>query len=242
MKKIAIILLVALAMSITSCSGSSGPSSGGNNDTHKVTFAVNGGTPVAAQEVASLDKAPQTTKEAHVFCGWFLDQDLKNPVVYPLKVKSDMTLYAKWTKSTDQIRLEDSSVQFSVDDSYNYKAEYVVNPQGLDLQALADQGYYVKIDVTYEAYYVKDYDVPFDFGYLGAPDHDAVILDTYDKGAKQENLPTTTEPQAGSVSIVVSASELLEMTYRLKLITYNVQNVVYFQNIVVNYSCVSERP
>lgn len=235
MKKIAVCLLIAFCFSFCSCNGLF-EKARENIGTHTVRFESNEGTPVSPQEIGMLTEVPQTTRDGHVFCGWFLDQELKTPVTYPMRVKKDITLYAKWTRDTDQLILENATVQFDSDNTYLYKAEYLITPQGLDIQALADQGYSIQIDVSYEVYYVKDYDVMFDLGYMGAPDHDVHIVDAYEVGEIVENLPTATDPQAEHVSTVVAA-DLLKTPFFLKLLTYNMQNIVCFQNVVVNYTC-----
>ena len=233
MKKIALFLIVAICLSFASCNNGS---ASGSATPHTVSFDSCGGTSVASDKLATLDSAPVTTRDNYVFCGWYLDKELNNPVVYPLSVKNDMTLYARWSKSADSRIFDNASVQFDVDDDYNYKAEYFVTPDTLDIRGLAAAGYYIKIHVTYNVYYEKVYNVPFDIGYLGAPDHDVAIVDDYDEGTKLVDLPTDTEPQAESFTAVVSAASLLDTQLRLQLMTYNVQNVVYFTDISVTYT------
>ena len=237
MKKILIFILVAACLAFSSCGMANGNSKE-NNGAHTVRFNSNGGSAVASLESERLETAPKPTKEGYFFCGWYLDKDLKNPVVYPMTVAKDTTLYAMWTKETDQITVDNASVKFDVENEYSYSAMRNIFPSGFDIRALAANGHSIQIDVTYEVYYAKDYDVAFDLGYMGAPDHEVGILDDHDEGSVWENLPTTTEPQTKSVSTVIKAADLLDTSITLKLFTYNLQNIVYFQNIVVNYKCV----
>ena len=65
-------------------------------------------------------------------------------------------------------------------------------------KALAALGYNVKIQVSYEVYYEKDYNVAFDLGYMGAPDHDVAIFDLYDDGEEWTDRETKLEPKAES--------------------------------------------
>lgn len=146
----------------------------------------------------------------------------------------------EWTNATETIECADASVQFSYDNSYSYKAEYALLPSKLDLSAIAAQNYDIKIDVTYEVYYVKDFDVPFDIGYLGAPDHDALIVNAYDEGTSNKDLPTSTTATAESISLVTSAKNLLNNPYYLRLITYNLQNIVHFKNIKITFTCIEK--
>ena len=239
MKKIIIALIAAICLSLASCSGTQ--NTGNNGETYKVNFVTNGGSEVSPCETSELCEAPRTEREGYVFCGWYLDSELKNTASYPLNVNKDLTLYAKWIKATDSLSLEDATVQFSVDNELNYKAEYAITPRELDLQALSALGYKVKIEVTYEVFYEKDYDVAFDLGYMGAPDYDVAIVDLYDDGEEWTNLKTELEPKTNSVSTVVSASKLADANIRLKLMTYNLQNVVHFKGIKVNYSCMCDQ-
>jgi hypothetical protein len=78
--------------------------------------------------------------------------------------------------------------------------------------------------------------MPFDIGYLGAPDYNVYILDIYDEGEKWEALSTETESKTETFSAVVSATKLAN-DLRLRLTTLNLQNVVYFKNISVTYTC-----
>jgi uncharacterized repeat protein (TIGR02543 family) len=229
MKKIAFIFLFVILLSMSACTMPT------NDNVHTVTFDANGGSEVSQAEVSQLEQSPQTTKENHIFCGWYRDSELTLPVTYPFNVTRDMTLYAKWVKSTDTLVCENASVQFSYDSTYSYKADYLVNPSNLDLMALAEQGYDIKIDVTYEVYYEKN--MPFGIGHLGAPDHDVHLTDSYDQGVKNENLSTSETPTEESISLVVSAEKLSSRNYYLRLMTYNLQSTVHFQNIRITYTC-----
>lgn len=239
MKKIIIALIAAICLSLVSCGGAQDTAN--NEKTYKVNFVTNGGSEVSPCETSKLCEAPRTEREGYVFCGWYLDGGFENAVSYPLNVNKDLTLYAKWTKATDSLSLEDAAVQFSVDNEFSYKAEYMITPRELDLKALSALGYNVKIEVTYEVCYEKDYDVAFDLGYMGAPDYDVAIVDLYDDGEEWTNLKAELEPKTNSISTVVSASKLAEANMRLKLMTYNLQNVVRFKSIKVNYTCQRDR-
>lgn len=138
---------------------------------------------------------------------------------------------------TETITCPDASVQFSHDDSYNYDATYAAVPTKLDLNALAKQDYYIKIEATYDVHYEKDFDTPLDIGYLGAPDHDAYIVDQYDKGTKNKNLSTSTTKTTETISLVVSAKSFSNTDYYLRLMTYNLQNIVHFTNVKITFTC-----
>ena len=235
MKKTALILILVILTSLTACSG--GNADFGMGKAYTVTFETNGGAEISPLEASRLAEAPKTAKEGHVFCGWFSDEALTVPISYPFKVNNEMTLYARWEKASVSQDFDSVAVQLSYDDSHSYKEEFELEPPEIDLKTLASQGYYVKIDVTYEVYYVKDFDTPGDLGYLGAPDHDVLLTDAYDWGTANKNISTSTEPTAGSISLVTSAESLNNRNFYLRFITHNLQNVVYFENIEVTYTC-----
>ncbi|MBO4425591.1 MAG: InlB B-repeat-containing protein [Clostridiales bacterium] len=72
--------------------------------TYKVTFDVNGhGDGIVAQTVDSGDKASvpsAPSEEGYTFAGWYTDADCTEKYDFDSPVKSDITLYAKWTPVT----------------------------------------------------------------------------------------------------------------------------------------------
>lgn len=71
--------------------------------TFTVTFETNGGTAVAAQEVASGGTATEPTaptKADNVFDGWYSDFGLTQVYDFATPVTSNITIYAKWTEGT----------------------------------------------------------------------------------------------------------------------------------------------
>lgn len=232
LKKIALILLMALLFTMTACNSDSS-----DGKAHTVNFESNGGSVVATVETKELTEAPVTAKEGYFFCGWYRDSELKNAVSYPFSVNKNMTLYAKWTNPTETVECEDSAVSYAPDDEYNYEAIYEAFPKTIDVEALAAQNYFIKIEATYDVYYEKTFNAPLDIGYLGAPKHDVRIVDFDEKGVANKNLPTSTEPSSESISIVVSAKDLLKTKYFFMVETYNLQNLVHFTNVKIKFTC-----
>ena len=230
-----VVMLVAL-LALCSCARGDSPDAS-KGKSYTVSFEPNGGTAVESIVSSSILDAPLTDRVGYIFDGWYLDEGLTKLVSFPCTVTRDVTLYAKWIDGTDTLELGCASVQFSYDDSYKHSADYSVIPENLDLTKLVSQGYYVKLDVTYEVYYEKDFDNPFDFGYFGAPDHDALLVDGEMRGVLNKDLPTLTVPTEESLTMVISAGELASGRYFLKLITYNMQNIVHFKNIKIEYTC-----
>ena len=65
-----------------------------------VTFEVNGGSAVAAQNVIKGEKATKPddpTKAGNAFDGWFQDATFSVAFDFDTPITADMTLYAKWT-------------------------------------------------------------------------------------------------------------------------------------------------
>ncbi len=66
---------------------------------YTVTFNTNGGGSVAAQVVASGDKATKPsdpTRTGYVFGGWYTDSGLTSAFDFNTAITADKTLYAKW--------------------------------------------------------------------------------------------------------------------------------------------------
>ena len=69
---------------------------------YTVTFNTNGGTDVAAQDVAykGLATVPEEpTKVGHVFAGWYADEALATEFDFTTPITADTTVYAKWNKA-----------------------------------------------------------------------------------------------------------------------------------------------
>lgn len=72
---------------------------------YNVTFEAKGGSEVASQEVLwgnKIDKPEDPERAGYDFVDWYKDSDLDSPWDFNKDlVKSDVTLYGKWTYSTD---------------------------------------------------------------------------------------------------------------------------------------------
>ena len=71
------------------------------NKTNKyvISYETNGGTVIADKEVEegkSITIPVIPTKEGYNFIGWFIDENLEQPLDYSTKVTSNITIYAKW--------------------------------------------------------------------------------------------------------------------------------------------------
>lgn len=66
-------------------------------DEYTVIFVTNGGTAVEEFTGTVIETSPVTKKEGYKFGGWYSRQSLSgSPVSFPLILKKNITLYAKW--------------------------------------------------------------------------------------------------------------------------------------------------
>lgn len=66
-----------------------------------VQFVTNGGTALSDIRGSSISESPVSTKTGYILKGWYLDEELLNPVSFPFILSGNCTLYAKWEASTD---------------------------------------------------------------------------------------------------------------------------------------------
>lgn len=206
---------------------------------HTISFEENGGTEVKAKTVTKLEKAPTTTKDGYIFDGWFLDENLITPVVYPLNIDDNMTVYAKWVKKSYTVKYEKSKIKF-MDDSYNPSATYNITPTGFDYDRLEDLGANgINVTVEYKVKYVKDYDVLWDIGYAGSPKYELTIINSSGRGKFLSDLTTSTAVSERTATLCTTFNYFEEGMLTLSFSTDNIQNIIYISDIVVTYECVN---
>ncbi|MBR2024488.1 MAG: InlB B-repeat-containing protein, partial [Clostridia bacterium] len=204
-----------------------------------VNFETNGGSKMQSQKIASNGKLSEPTdpqRDQYVFYGWYLDRQLTQTATFPLIIKGDTTLYADWLRVEETGRCADASIKFWANN--NYSANYSLTPTGFDYDKLNKAGYSMKIKVTYDVYYEKDYDVWQDIGYAGAPKYEAYILNSKSNGYGNSNMTTTTEKQTKTFECTLKMGDIQNETWSLKFSTDNIQNIVHFENIQIEYKCV----
>lgn len=199
-----------------------------------VSFDSNGGTYISDEETDYLYSAPTPRKTDHEFEGWYIDSTLSLPAAFPLTVDKDITLYAKWLKTSGVAYYKVGKIEF-LDNELNSSIRYTVTPNGFDLRTLASKGYYVDIEVQYDVRYEKDYDVWLDIGYAGSPKYEVSLMDDDGYGQHQNDLGTNQKTDTRTITLRCSASSLLNKNIYLKFSTENVQNIIHFENIVVTY-------
>jgi len=73
----------------------------GGSTSYTVTFNVDGGTPVPSSPVtveygSTIDLPTAMTKTGYTFDNWYMDSAKTIPVVFPITVTGNVSLYAKW--------------------------------------------------------------------------------------------------------------------------------------------------
>lgn len=124
----------------------------------------------------------------------------------------------------------------SMSTSHSSSVSYLITPSGFDFDELNIQGYKMKISVYYTVKYKKNSNLP-DFLYAGSPKYELTIL-TSDLIAYQErDLPTTTTEKTKLYSYYFDIVNLKNSKVALMFSTDNVQNIIYFSNIAIEYKC-----
>ena len=203
---------------------------------YTVSFFSNGGTEV--NEIITLGNIlsePQTSKNEHLFDGWYFDSTFGNKASFPLHITKDTTLYAKWIRTTYTATCNNVKIK-DWDKSYNSKICYNISTNKFDIKALEEKGYKINISISYDVYYEKDYDVLFDVGYVGAPRYEIYLENASGKGSYEEDIKTTKSSVTKNISYTYPASSLTHIT--LTFSTNNKQNIIHFENIKVTYTCI----
>lgn len=114
---------------------------------------------------------------------------------------------------------------------------YVITPAGFDLEELNKRNYKMRINVTYDVYYTKDWDVLWDIGYLGAPKYEVFILDDDLIGKIDENITAPSNSKTKTITYSTDIVNLIGSKIYLTFSSDNIQNKIHFKNISVTYSC-----
>ena len=205
---------------------------------YTLSFQSNGGTPINSKEIMNggqITTAPITSRNGYLFEGWYLDQSLTQGVVFPLTIQNDTTIYAKWLKLSSKTTYTDSRIDNKL--FYETGVSYSITPEGFNMDRLNELGYRMEIKITYDVYYRKDYDVPFDVGYAGAPKFETYIKNNSTTVKEYKNQKATTNTNTKEITYDVKISELKNRNIKLIFSTDNVQNVIYFENIKVVFNC-----
>lgn len=134
---------------------------------------------------------------------------------------------------SDTQYFENSSIKFSK--NHNFSANYYITPNGFDWEKLQEKGYYMQITITYDVYYKKDWTVGV--GYMGSPKYEISVTNSDGIRKTDKDLTTKKSIQTRTFSLLSSASDLKDTKLVLTFSTDNIQNIIYFSNIKIDYQC-----
>lgn len=136
-------------------------------------------------------------------------------------------------KLQDSVHCRDASIKCSLTDDMS--ASYYITPQGFDWDKLEEMDYIMKITITYNVYYKKDWSIGL--GYKGSPKYEVSVVNSDGMGKMYNNLTTTTTVQTKTISLVLNIVDIKDNRLILTFSTDNIQNRIYFKNIRVDYRC-----
>ena len=147
-----------------------------------------------------------------------------------MEITNHTTIYAKWLKRKETIKVDSFSFK-------NDEKSISVTPTGFDLNELSKRGYKIKITITYNVEYDKDYDVLFNIGYMGAPKHEASLRLSGIASDSYEDRKTSSGGKTETLEIKCKPTDLLTKAVIFKVGSNNIQNKIYVSNINVTYEC-----
>ena len=132
----------------------------------------------------------------------------------------------------NSLRFENSHIKYSTDTPHS--ATCAITPQGFKMDLLEEKDYKMKITVTYDVYYEKDWDIGL--GYLGAPKYEISIYNSDRNFITEEQIATKTA-KSQTASFIARIVDINNTHIYFKVSTYDIQNIIYFENIKVDYKC-----
>ncbi len=202
---------------------------------YTVNFVTNGGTAVSNLKTDVIHTSPTTKKEGYAFEGWYLDSSFTVEATFPIYLNKNITLHAKWLKKVDTATF--STLKIKDAKGYSSSKTIDITPKNLDLEELAKQGYFITITVYYDVEYDKDYDMLWDIGYFGAPKYEVYLDRNYNVIHQEENVTASSYPKTKTISYTEKVVSMKNAKFYFRVSTDNIQNIIYFDNIVVTYEC-----
>lgn len=241
------IIILLVSSCFVSCSKNTNLSNSTNNKqnnsiqettpTYTVMFQTNNGSKIAPIDTDILQNVPTPTRAGYLFDGWYFDTAFTNKALFPLEITNNMTLYAKWLKIEGEQQYKDIAIKMSLNQS-GAKESYI-NLSELDLERLHELGYKIKINISYEVKYIKEYDVAFDIGYMGAPLYEVSIYRKDKVGDYFKDIKTTKTQTQETLTSTWEPRMLINQTpLTIGFSTDNIQNRILIRNIVISYECI----
>ena len=110
---------------------------------------------------------------------------------------------------------------------------YLITPSGFDLEELNNRKYKMKITVTYDVYYTKDWDVLWDIGYLGAPEFEVCILNDDLIGNMDKNITAPSNLKTKTITYTTDIVNLIGSKVYLTFSSDNIQNKIHLKTVFV---------
>ena len=137
-------------------------------------------------------------------------------------------------KTESKVNCESFAIKFSTSTS-STKA-LAVTTEDFDFDALKEAGYKsVKITVSYKVSFEKHWGFG-NIGYLGNPRYDVSLLNSDGVGESKTALETDTKQKSEKIIKTFTIDEVIDKEFALTFTTTNVQNLITFEDIVVEYS------
>ena len=136
-------------------------------------------------------------------------------------------------KTEDNMTLDNCAIKLSVNNKSS--TNYDITPKNFDLEKLEKKGYKMEINVSYDVYYKKDWQI--NLGYAGAPKYEVSIVSTNGMEKYDKSTSNSTERESKTLTFSANVSELKNAGLTLTFSTENIQNIIYFENIKVSYRC-----
>lgn len=246
MKKYLIILtIITIILSLISCETETSNSTQQNIKNFAeeikiivptVSFNTNGGSYIEPIKTNVINYEPTTTRQDHVFDGWYLDSSFITPASFPLEIKYDTMLYAKWLLIKGTLSSQNKA---EIDSNIIEEKGCQINitPTIFEMHRLSQLDYKMQINISYDSYYVKDYDVLWDIGYIGAPEFETYVKKSGTTVISKTKQTATKKTYTYNLSYTTTVSDLINNDLTIEFWSDNIQNKLYFENIIVTYQC-----
>ena len=204
---------------------------------HTVQFQANGGEAIESKSIihgGQISSAPVTERNGYRFEGWFMDPTFTQGTIFPLVIENDTVIYAKWLKLSGTGSFVDSYIDSSA--FTNEGNTYSLSPNGFNMERLQELGYRMKITVSYEVSYKKDFD-GLDIFYAGAPKYETYIIMDGETVVAKEDQKASKTSAIKTLEYAAKITDIKDKEIKLTFSSDNCQNIIYFENICVRYEC-----
>lgn len=205
---------------------------------YTINFETNSGTkinPIKIKENEYLNNIPETTRKDCIIENWYTDANFQNPIELPIRINSNLTLYAKWL-----MIFEIKSLKACIIDSWNNidKATYIFKPELIQFDELLKKSYStIEIKILFNVYYEQTFDAPLNIGYFGAPKFETYLKTTTGTLEFKEDIATTQSPKQYSLYYTGKITSIKDKPLSIEFSSNNIQNILYFDNITVTFQC-----